>query len=1004
MPEVILNSTVGVKMIANLEEISIDKSANTSTVRLTVKIYSQRYFHCINPGRKFSYNVFGTTGTVYVNSIGPLNGSSQVILTRDVVIPHNSNGSIGRIPYSAEGVINTSLSGYWFGSGTVNGDIALTQWTTFNPSDAAQIARVKFGSKDLSYSDSYIPMGIGSITFEFTNMNFSKYNYKYAVWKQPYPGASSTWEWENLPYGKTFETYEIRDWSRFTVYSTDQFWFKLVTTNKNGDHLGEHEGVIKLTRPQPIETPRVAKLNLTSDNKLLVTTPPLEENIRYHISIDKLNFADRTGWVHEIPFQYEASNLGAKYEHQITLSSELKKTIKEELGTSDDERTLEVYLHYNIDGLTDVYNDPIATKYTIPEATVIIGSGTAIIKDVNPEIAYYTGNSSYIISGKSTIRCEIPANLFSSSEPTEARINRIVVQVGNITASANITSNTSSGGNASMNIDFGSNSTGLNTAPKTFTITAYNDKGKQTSKDFNCNVIEYFPPIINYKANRTGDHSFIVNRINDDNNKPRVAPVVINGAMKNAVMYAEMYFTINSSTNRNDIKGSFGSTYVDSAGRINLNPTVAVNNPTIIQRDSKVVVKLKLVDKFGGIAEQTINIASWTPIMHIDGNRSGVSVNDRYPDDIGPKKFFSKDGIATDGFVLAGKNRSFTDNYSRTKISEVYGNNFDSINFNNFRAGWYYWDESIINSPDGDKKGTCLITGVVNNATNMSWISILAFGTSGELYRRNKFNNNSWSKWTKLSAGGGNTGNFVTKSEFTPLVDRVVSIETLKPTMAWLHGNLNQVGAPPKEELRLSRLRAKTLTERIDFNDLKEEGVFFVTQSMLRDNNGFAWDNMTVINTYIGKDSDFLQQVFAWDASGMATRKYDSNNNSFTNSFWWLNTDNVINYTTKHADVSLQNGWVGYGRMGLKVVKTGKMVTLSGQIKRSWSNSSTVMGTIPDKYRPPENIWGNFNSGRGQIGLFKITSGGEISYDGYGDWQGGWLSIHFTYYCDQWGG
>ena len=62
------------------------------------------------------------------------------------------------------------------------------------------------------------------------------------------------------------------------------------------------------------------------------------------------------------------------------------------------------------------------------------------------------------------------------------------------------------------------------------------------------------------------------------------------------------------------------------------------------------------------------------------------------------------------------------------------------------------------------------------------------------------------------------------------------------------------------------------------------------------------------------------------------------------------------------------------------------------------------MGTIPDKYRPPENIWGNFNSGRGQIGLFKITSGGEISYDGYGDWQGGWLSIHFTYYCDQWGG
>lgn len=967
-----LNEKVGVYLLLVMEETGIDRSNNASNVNISVYLetrgdyayleyYSYNTVFSVKPTGEWS-STPGDSRTV--NSFPALNGwARRQIISKNYKVYHNADGSVSPYTASATGKMNITLSGYWLGSTTVSGTLNLTQWSNYTNADIGKISKIRFADKELPpNNNSVITIGAPSITFDLTNINFDRFNYKYKIWTTS-GGSNARWETYTLARGQNSITDDIVEgrstrWFDYTSYSNKEYWITLITEDRNGNKVGEFPLVPKLEYDSPVSNPSVNGLvNMQSADSISVRIPRLRVSPLYHIAINSVEFNSTDDTVlTEIEgnkLTFEKLYISGDTNIDIPVSAEFRNLLKRYGGTFSGERTFKISFTYSIDGPGDTYSGEITGRYTLADSTLNINEsmGPTRLVDINNSVKSITGNENILVAGKSTIKCIVPTNLFSSSDRSDSIVNRIVVSIGNISAEANLDINraTGWGGNPQTEIVF-NNSNTLSSAPNTYTVTVYNTKGKQATKTYNCDIIPYSAPRINYSARRSGDNTFIVTRVNDDNNKPFVSPVIVGGSNKNTVSNLTINYKIDSGQWVN-ITNRFGSTSVDNNGRINLSHYTTIDGGNTIRRESQITIELVLTDRFGGRSQQNISVASWKPLIHIDGNRSGVAINSMYPTDVSNGWLFSDTGFATKNFFLSGKNWSFNDNYSREGIHQSYGNNFNNISFDNFKAGWFYWSSSAANKPTGNSNswGNFLVTGVSNDPNGASWIHILAFDTAGNTYTRRRINRDGWSSWDKLATGQIDLSGYTTTAVTNSLASRVDTLETYKSSVAWLHNALTETGGPDKDSLRLKSLQTKEIPgNNLVLDEFTEEGTFFYRNGNFS-NSSIPFDYGYLTNKYSPGGLEFLQTFIEYRGTRMMTRgkNHGANGDSPWDPWtWWLNTDNMF----ESGDVQPINGWENYYASNPpKAYKiSNHMVRIQGWIKTTRDPSEDEIATIPN--------------------------------------------------------
>lgn len=975
-----LNEKVGVYLLLVMEETGIDRSNNASNVNISVYLETRgdyAYLEYYSYNTVFSMNPTGEWSSTpgdsrTVNSFPALNGwARRQIISKNYKVYHNADGSVSPYTASATGKMNITLSGYWLGSTTVSGTLNLTQWSNYTNADIGKISKIRFADKELPpNNNSVITIGAPSITFDLTNINFDRFNYKYKIWTTS-GGSNARWETYTLARGQNSITDDIVEgrstrWFDYTSYSNKEYWITLITEDRNGNKVGEFPLVPKLEYDSPVSNPSVNGLvNMQSADSISVRIPRLRVSPLYHIAINSVEFNSTDDTVlTEIEgnkLTFEKLYISGDTNIGIPVSTEFRNLLKRYGGTFSGERTFKISFTYSIDGPGDAYSGEITGRYTLADSTLNINEslGPTRLVDINNSVKSITGNENILVTGKSTIKCIVPTNLFSSSDKSDSIVNRIVVSIGNISAEANLDINRSTdwGGNPQTEIVF-NNSNNLSSAPNTYTVTAYNTKGKQATKTYNCDIIPYSAPRINYSARRSGDNTFIINRANDDNSKPFVSPVIVGGSNKNTVSS----LTINYRVDNNqwtDITSRFGSSAVDGNGRINLNPSVTIDGGNTIRRESQINLELVLIDRFGGRSQQNISVASWKPLIHIDGNRSGVAVNSMYPNDITNGWLFSDTGFATKNFFLSGKNWSFNDNYSREGIHQSFGNNFDNISFDRFKAGWFYWTESAANKPTGDRRswGNFLVTGSQENIDGNSWIHILAFDTDGNTYTRRRINRGGWSSWDKLSTGQIDLSGYTTNATTNALASRVGTLETYKSSVAWLHGVLTQTGGPNKDNMRMKSLETKGIDgQNLNLEEFTEEGTFWFEKWRFK-NSSIPYDYGMLINKYAPNGQEFLQFFIRHDGQKMMMR---GKNHGPNHDSAWDDWNYIIGTSTLpvlDGYVTLINGWDAYESDHPKVFKVGNLISVSGQIGRTNpANVKEPFMNLPSWARPRRDL------------------------------------------------
>lgn len=975
--EALYNST-GTKLVMTAVEESIDIRANKSVVRVIIAIETDSLFHLIGGTRKFiidSTNGWDIHREFTSGTIGPIHkGERHVVFNHTYTITHADDGSSGDFGIKVKGILNVSLNNYgrgqyyWFGTQEVSLTVPITQWTNYGSGDAARISKIRVAGKELAASNnSRIPIGAPSISFDLTNLQFDTFDYHYRIWMTSNgERESGRWERYEIARGQTTIVDQIVDpsnpsytrWYDYTSYSTTEYWIELVTVDKYGREVGKFALTPKLVWDSPVRKPSIDNVvRMNSDGNIVLTVPRLEASPVYHIEVYNVEFiGDSDSVIDELGnkrLTASVNNLRGDTTLNIPIPEDYRALFKRNVRTFSGERSFKVYYKYSIDGPGDVHTSDVEGRYTLADALINVNTskGNPRLIDTNNGVKNVTGNERIIVAGKSDIKCIIPSDLFSSTDASDAVINRISVQIGNITADVNIPSNrvTGWGGNPLTEVVF-NNSATLNSAPNSYTLTAYNSKGKQLSKSYGCEIIPYSAPRINYSARRSGDNVFVMSRANDDNSKPFVAPVIVGGSNKNTVSSLTINYKIDNGQWVN-ITSRFGNTSVDNNGRINLNPNVSIDGGNTIRRESQITLELVLMDRFGGRSQQNISVPSWKPLIHIDGNRSGVAINSMYPTDVSNGWLFSDTGFATKNVILSGKNWSFNDNYSREGIHQSYGNNFDNISFDNFRAGWFYWTNSAANKPTGNSNswGNFLVTGVSNDPNGASWIHILAFDTAGNTYTRRRINRDGWSSWDKLATGQIDLSGYTTTAVTNSLASRVNTLETYKPSVAWLHNALTETGGPDKDSLRLKSLQTKEIPgENLSLDEFMEEGTFFYRKSKFS-NTSIDFDYGYLINKYSPGGLEFLQIFIEYRGTRMMMRgkNHGANGDSPWDPWnWWLNTENMF-----HSDnVQPINGWESYYASNPpKAYKiSNHMVRIQGWIKTTRDPSEDVIATIPN--------------------------------------------------------
>ena len=1028
-----LNEKVGVYLLLVMEETGIDRSNNASNVNISVYLETRgdyAYLEYYSYNTVFSMKPTGEWSSApgdsrTVNSFPALNGwARRQIISKNYKVYHNADGSVSPYTASATGKMNITLSGYWLGSTTVSGTLNLTQWSNYTNADIGKISKIRFAGKELSpNNNSVITIGAPSITFDLTNINFDRFNYKYKIWTTS-GGSNARWETYTLARGQNSITDDIVEgrstrWFDYTSYSNKEYWITLITEDRNGNKVGEFPLVPKLEYDSPVSNPSVNGLvNMQSADSISVRIPRLRVSPLYHIAINSVEFNSTDDTVlTEIEgnkLTFEKLYISGDTNIDIPVSTEFRNLLKRYGGTFSGERTFKISFTYSIDGPGDAYSGEITGRYTLADSTLNINEsmGPTRLVDINNSVKSITGNENILVAGKSTIKCIVPTNLFSSSDKSDSIVNRIVVSIGNISAEANLDINRSTdwGGNPQTEIIF-NNSNNLSSAPNTYTVTAYNTKGKQATKTYNCDIIPYSAPRINYSARRSGDNTFIINRSNDDNSKPFVSPVIVGGSNKNTVSSLTINYRVDSNQ-WTDITSRFGNTSVDNNGRINLNTNVNIDGGNTIRRESQISLELVLTDRFGGRSQQNISVPSWKPLIHIDGNRSGVAINSMYPNDVTNGWLFSDTGFATRNYFLSGKNWSFNDNYSRQGIHESYGNDFNNISFDNFKAGWFYWVSSTANKPTGNSNswGNFLVTGVVNDVNNASWIHILAFDTDGNTYTRRRINRGGWSGWDKLSTGQIDLSGYTTTAVTNTLANRVGTLEGYKSSMAWLHGKLTETGGPDKDSLRLKSLQAKEIPgNNLVLDEFMEEGTFFYRKSNFS-NTSISSDYGYLINKYSPGGLEFVQIFIEYRGTTIMAR--GKNHGANGDSPWdpwtkWLTDENF----TESYNVTLNSGWEHYYgpqyiNNPVKIYKLpGNMIRIEGWVKNSSSKPSNDILYIPNWAKSNDEHYGTLYQHQGvaknpdSVDIVTIPRGSNVlrrvktSYEYHIDWA----YINMTY-------
>lgn len=977
-----LNEKVGVYLLLVMEETGIDRANNASNMNISVYVetrgnyayleyYSYNTVFSMKPTGVWS-NTPGESRTV--NNFSALNGwARRQIISKNYKVYHNADGSVPPYTATATGKMNITLSGYWFGSATVSGTLNLTQWSNYTNADVGKISKIRFADKELPpNNNSVITIGAPSITFDLSNINFDKFNYKYKIWTTS-DGSNARWETYTLVRGQNSITDNIVEgrstrWFDYTSYSNKEYWITLITEDRNGNKVGEFPLVPKLEYDSPISDPSInGVVNMQSAGSISVRIPRLKASPLYHINIDSVDFNSTNDTVLT---EIEGNKLTARKSYiagdtniDIPVSAEFRNLLKRYGGTFSGERTFKIRFTYSIDGPGDAYSGEITGRYTLADSTLNIneGQGPARLVDINNSVKSITGNENILVAGKSTIKCIVPTNLFSSSDKSDSIVNRIVVSIGNISAEANLDINRSTdwGGNPQTEIIF-NNSNNLSSAPNTYTVTAYNTKGKQATKTYSCEIIPYSAPRINYSARRSGDNTFIINRANDDNSKPFVSPVIVGGSNKNTVSSLTINYRVDNGQWTN-ITNRFGNINADNNGRINLNTSVNIDGGNTIRRESQISLELVLTDRFGGRSQQNISVPSWKPLIHIDGNRSGVSINSMYPTDVTNGWLFSDTGFATKNYVLSGKNWSFNDNYSREGIHQSYGNNFDNISFDNFKAGWFYWTNTTANKPTGNSNswGNFLVTGISNDPNNASWIHILAFDTDGNVYIRRRINRYGWSNWDKLSIGQIDLSGYTTTAVTNTLAGRVDTLEGYKSSMAWLHGKLTETGGPDKNSLRLKSLQTKEIPgNNLVLDEFMEEGTFFYRKGNFS-NTSIPSDYGYLINKYSPGGLEFLQIFIEYRGTTVMSR--GKNHGANGDSPWdpwtkWITDENF----TESYNVTLNSGWEHYyADNPVKIYKLpGNMIRIEGWLKNGNYTPNNDILYIPNWAKSNDEHYG----------------------------------------------
>lgn len=977
-----LNEKVGVYLLLVMEETGIDRANNASNMNISVYVetrgnyayleyYSYNTVFSMKPTGVWS-NTPGESRTV--NNFSALNGwARRQIISKNYKVYHNADGSVPPYTATATGKMNITLSGYWFGSATVSGTLNLTQWSNYTNADVGKISKIRFADKELPpNNNSVITIGAPSITFDLSNINFDKFNYKYKIWTTS-DGSNARWETYTLARGQNSITDNIVEgrstrWFDYTSYSNKEYWITLITEDRNGNKVGEFPLVPKLEYDSPISDPSInGVVNMQSAGSISVRIPRLKASPLYHINIDSVDFNSTNDTVLT---EIEGNKLTARKSYiagdtniDIPVSAEFRNLLKRYGGTFSGERTFKIRFTYSIDGPGDAYSGEITGRYTLADSTLNIneGQGPARLVDINNSVKSITGNENILVAGKSTIKCIVPTNLFSSSDKSDSIVNRIVVSIGNISAEANLDINRSTdwGGNPQTEIIF-NNSNNLSSAPNTYTVTAYNTKGKQATKTYSCEIIPYSAPRINYSARRSGDNTFIINRANDDNSKPFVSPVIVGGSNKNTVSSLTINYRVDNGQWTN-ITNRFGNINADNNGRINLNTSVNIDGGNTIRRESQISLELVLTDRFGGRSQQNISVPSWKPLIHIDGNRSGVSINSMYPTDVTNGWLFSDTGFATKNYVLSGKNWSFNDNYSREGIHQSYGNNFDNISFDNFKAGWFYWTNTTANKPTGNSNswGNFLVTGISNDPNNASWIHILAFDTDGNVYIRRRINRYGWSNWDKLSIGQIDLSGYTTTAVTNTLAGRVDTLEGYKSSMAWLHGKLTETGGPDKNSLRLKSLQTKEIPgNNLVLDEFMEEGTFFYRKGNFS-NTSIPSDYGYLINKYSPGGLEFLQIFIEYRGTTVMSR--GKNHGANGDSPWdpwtkWITDENF----TESYNVTLNSGWEHYyADNPVKIYKLpGNMIRIEGWLKNGNYTPNNDILYIPNWAKSNDEHYG----------------------------------------------
>lgn len=975
-----LNEKVGVYLLLVMEETGIDRSNNASNVNISVYLETRgdyAYLEYYSYNTVFSMKPTGEWSSTpgdsrTVNSFPALNGwARRQIISKNYKVYHNADGSVSPYTASATGKMNITLSGYWLGSTTVSGTLNLTQWSNYTNADIGKISKIRFAGKELPpNNNSVITIGAPSITFDLTNINFDRFNYKYKIWTTS-GGSNARWETYTLARGQNSITDDIVEgrstrWFDYTSYSNKEYWITLITEDRNGNKVGEFPLVPKLEYDSPVSNPSVNGLvNMQSADSISVRIPRLRVSPLYHIAINSVEFNSTDDTVlTEIEgnkLTFEKLYISGDTNIDIPVSTEFRNLLKRYGGTFSGERTFKISFTYSIDGPGDAYSGEITGRYTLADSTLNINEsmGPTRLVDINSSVKSITGNENILVAGKSTIKCIVPTNLFSSSDRSDSIVNRIVVSIGNISAEANLDINraTGWGGNPQTEIVF-NNSNTLSSAPNTYTVTAYNTKGKQATKTYNCDIIPYSAPRINYSARRSGDNTFIVTRVNDDNNKPFVFPVIVGGSNKNTVSSLTINYKIDSGQWVN-ITNRFGSTSVDNNGRINLSHYTTIDGGNTIRRESQITIELVLTDRFGGRSQQNISVASWKPLIHIDGNRSGVAINSMYPTDVSNGWLFSDTGFATKNFFLSGKNWSFNDNYSREGIHQSYGNNFNNISFDNFKAGWFYWTNSASNKPTGNSNswGNFLVTGVSNDPNGASWIHILAFDTAGNTYTRRRINRDGWSSWDKLATGQIDLSGYTTTAVTNSLASRVDTLETYKSSVSWLHGILTETGGPNKDNMRMKSLETKGITgQNLNLEEFTEEGTFWFENWRFR-NSSIPYDYGMLINKYAPNGQEFLQFFIRHDGQKIMVRgkNHGPNHDSTWDGWNWILGTSTM--PVKEDSVTLLNGWDAYESDHPKVRRIGNLISVTGQITRDGpANVKLPIMNLPSWARPRREL------------------------------------------------